>query len=167
MRLKSQPQGPNPSPEAQILVSRPKSYSRGQNPSLQAQIPAMKPQISAMKPQSSNSSLEAQILVSRLKSQHPGPNPSLEPKKKISIGHWPPRGRCPTNHLTPTYTHIGATGTADHLTLLQLLFLNFIFPKSLEKIMKKNSKIDTINLTVNGTNSYRQKENIGFTLMLC
>ena len=33
--------------------------------------------------------------------------------------------------------------------------------------MKKNCRINIIDLTVNGTNSYRQKENIGFTLMLC
>ena len=41
---------------------------------------------------------------------------------KNSIGHRPLRGRCPSNHHTPTYTHIGATGTADHLTLLRLFF---------------------------------------------
>ena len=51
-----------------------------------------------------------------LKSQPPGSN-------KISIGHRPFRGRCPTHHLTPTYTHIGATGTADHLTLLRLFLI--------------------------------------------
>ena len=36
-----------------------------------------------------------------------------------SIGHRPLQGRCPSHHHT-TYTHIGATGTTDHLTLLRL-----------------------------------------------
>ena len=30
----------------------------------------------------------------------------------------PYRGRCPSRHRKSTYTHIGATSTADHLTLL-------------------------------------------------
>ena len=55
-----------------------------------------------------------------LKSHPPGSN-------KISIGHRPLWGHCPTNHLTPTYTHIGATGTADHLTLLRLFLFSTHF----------------------------------------
>ena len=67
----------------------------------------------------SNHSLETQIPVSRLKSN--------------SVGHRPLRGCCLSNHLKPIYTHIGAMGTADHLTLLRLflsffLSFSFLFP---------------------------------------
>ena len=41
------------------------------------------------------------------------------PKKHRSMASF-----CPSYHLTPTYTHIGATGTADHLTLLRLFFFH-------------------------------------------
>ena len=58
-------------------------------------------------------SLEAHIPASRPKSQSWGSN-------KDSIGHRPLWGRCPSNYLTPSYTHIGATGTADHRTLWRL-----------------------------------------------
>ena len=61
--------------------------------------------------------------------------PPFRGSNKNSIGHRPLRGRCPSNHLTPTYTHIGATGTADHLTLLRLFtfsaFLSFLSPDAL------------------------------------
>ena len=72
-----------------------KSQPCGANPHLQAQIPASRPQF-----------------------QPPGSN-------KNSIGHRLLRGRCPSHHLTPSYTHLGATGTADHLTLLRLFFFFF------------------------------------------
>ena len=89
------PRGPNSSLKAQILLlfSRLKSQPSGSTPHLQAQIPASRPQF-----------------------QPPGSN-------KNSIGHRLLRGRCPSQHLTPSYTHLGATGTADHLTLLRLFFL--------------------------------------------
>ena len=35
------------------------------------------------------------------------------------IGHWPLRGCC-SHHLIPTYSNLGASGTADHVTLLRL-----------------------------------------------
>ena len=54
--------------EAQILVSRPKSYSWGLNPSLETQIQASLPK----------SQIEAQIPASRPKSQPQGSNPSLK-----------------------------------------------------------------------------------------
>ena len=54
------------------------------------------------------------IWASRPQFQPPGSN-------KNSIGHRLLRGRCPFHHLTPSYTHLRATGTADHLTLLRLL----------------------------------------------
>ena len=79
-------------------------------------------------PNHSNPSLEAQIPASKPKSQPRSPNPSLraqlsafnEARNLLSIGHWSLLGRCPPYHRTSTYTHIGATGTADHLTLLRL-----------------------------------------------
>ena len=40
-----------------------------------------------------------------------------------SIGHRPLRDRCPSNHLMPTYTHLGVTGTTDYLMLLRPLHL--------------------------------------------
>ena len=111
-RLKSQPPGPNPSLKAQIPASRPKSQPWGSNSNLEAQIP-----VSRLKsqPQGSNPCLYAQIPASRPQFQPPGSN-------KNSIGHRLLRGRCPSHHLTPSYTHLGATGTADHLTLLRLFF---------------------------------------------
>ena len=42
------------------------------------------------------------------------------------MGRRPLWGRCP---LTPTYTHIGATGTADHLTLLRLFQVGYALLK--------------------------------------
>ena len=44
----------------------------------------------------------------------------LNAQNLLSIGHRPLRGRCPSHHHTSTDTHVGATGTADHLTLLRL-----------------------------------------------
>ena len=49
----------------------------------------------------------------------------LKPEKIVLcgiIGHWPLRDRCPSHYLIPTYTNLGASGTADHVTLLRLLF---------------------------------------------
>ena len=37
------------------------------------------------------------------------------------MGHRPLQGRCPSHDLIPTYTNLGASGTADHVTLLRLL----------------------------------------------
>ena len=36
----------------------------------------------------------------------------LSQSDKNSIGHRPLWSRCPSNHLTPTNTHLGATGNA-------------------------------------------------------
>ena len=48
-----------------------------------------------------------------------------QPIKRIC--HWPFWGRCPSHyHILPN-TYWGATGTADHLTLLRLLLLFFIY----------------------------------------
>ena len=58
-------------------------------------------------PQDPNLSFKAQIPALRLKYQ---PIASKVTKHKY----------CPSHHHTSTYTHIGASGTADHLTLLQL-----------------------------------------------
>ena len=44
------------------------------------------------------------------------------------VGHWPFRGRCSSHRLILTYTNIGASGTADHATLLQLFFLPLLVP---------------------------------------
>ena len=46
------------------------------------------------------------------------------------IGHLPLRGRCPsTIYYITTYTNRGASGTADHVTLLRLsLAFPFLFP---------------------------------------
>ena len=38
-------------------------------------------------------------------------------------------GRCPSHHLIPTYTNLGASGTADYLTLLQI-FLSVEYQKN-------------------------------------
>ena len=70
--------------------------------------------------QGSNHSLKAQTAALRLKSHHWCLNSILELQNSLSIGHRPHWGRCPSYHHTPTYIHIGATGTADHLTLLRL-----------------------------------------------
>merc|ERR1712121_624089 len=78
----------------------------------------------------SNPSLEAQIPASRPKSQPRGSNSSLELQNLLSIGHRLLRGRCPSHHHTPTYTHIAATGTADHLTLLRLFLFILFFSSS-------------------------------------
>ena len=101
---KFQPWGPNFSPKAQI----PASYTR-----LKAKIPASRLKY---QPGGSNSSPKAPNPASRPQSQPWGSNEN-------SIGCLPLLGRCPSNHLTPTYTHTGATGTADHLTLLRLFVL--------------------------------------------
>ena len=43
------------------------------------------------------------------------------------IGHLPLRGRCPsTIYYITTYTNRGASGTADHVTLLRLFFFFFL-----------------------------------------
>ena len=47
----------------------------------------------------------------------------LNTQNLLSIGHRPLRGHCPSHHHTLTYTHIGAKGTADHLTLLRLFYI--------------------------------------------
>ena len=33
------------------------------------------------------------------------------------------RGRCPSHHLIPTHSNLGASGTADHVTLLRLFIV--------------------------------------------
>ena len=66
------------------------------------------------------SSTHSRHPIKRVKSQHQSSNPSLIPQNILSIGHRPLWGRCPSHHHTPTYTHRGAMGTADHLTLLRL-----------------------------------------------
>ena len=52
--------------------------------------------------------------------------PQIRKTEKIAlcgiIGHWPLWGRCPSHHHISTYTNIGASGTADHVTLLRLNF---------------------------------------------
>ena len=124
------PQNPCPRFMADILASRPKFYPQGSNFSFKAQIPPSRLKSQSLGP---NPRLEAQIPVSRLKSHPRGSNhhlqapipasrPQFQPpgSNKNSIGHRLLRGRCPSHHLTPSYTHIGATGTADHLTLLRL-----------------------------------------------
>ena len=40
------------------------------------------------------------------------------------IGQRPLRGRCPSDHLIPTYNDLGALSTADHVTLLRLLIVS-------------------------------------------
>ena len=85
--------------------------------------PSLKPQILALKlksqPQSSNHSLMAQITALRLKFN---PRASKLTKHRSSA----PSGPLPLSPSHITYTHIGATGTADHLTLLRL-FPSFPF----------------------------------------
>ena len=135
-RPKSQPPGPNPSLKGQISASRPKSQPPGPNPSIQAQTPASWLKIQT---KGSNPSPKTQIpvlsighqilwgLLTMSKYMLQASNRALSPisqlfqSEKNSIGHRLLRGRCPSNHHTSTYTHIGATGTADHLTLLRLL----------------------------------------------
>ena len=112
--------GSNSNIEAQIQASRLKSMHRGSNPSLVAQIQASWLKLQA---HGSNHDLEAQITAQRLKSHYLCSTSSLALQNLLSIGHRLLRGRCPSHHHTPTYTHIGATGTADHLTLLRLLIL--------------------------------------------
>ena len=104
----------SPPLETQNPASRLKIQPGGSKSSLKAQNPA------------SNCSLKAQIQSWSLKFQHWGSNLSLEPSKLLSIGHRPLRGRCPSHHHTSTYTHIGATGTADHLTLLRLFTVDLV-----------------------------------------
>ena len=118
--LISQPQcftpshdAPTPTQEASSPTSWHQSQPLGLNPRLQPHPEGSKPNLMAPIPalwpkscrHSSNPCLNCLILA------------------QSSIGHRLLQGRCPSHHLTPSYTHIGATGTADHLTLLQLLGL--------------------------------------------
>ena len=66
-----------------------------------------------------NTSLKAQIPGHRPKVQPPDPNSSLEAQITTALVTilW---GCCPSNHFTPTYTHIRAKGTTCYLMLLRL-----------------------------------------------
>ena len=142
-RPKSQPQGPNLSLQAQIPASRPKSQHPGPNPSIQAQTPASWLKIQT---KGSNPSPKTQIpvlsighqilwgLLTMSKYMLQASNRALSPisqlfqSEKNSIGHRLLRGCCPSHHHTPTYTHIGAMDTANHLTLLRLFSLGLATP---------------------------------------
>ena len=99
--------------EAQIPISKLKSQPRSSNPSILAQITASRLK---SQPQGSNHSLKAQIPILMLKFK---PRVSKISKHTSSAL----RGRCPSYHHTTIYTHIGAMGTADHLTFLRLQFV--------------------------------------------
>ena len=105
-------------------------------------------------PQGSSHILEAQITALKVKSQPWGSNHSpkaqipllmlkfkLDTQNLLSIGHRPLRGRCPSHHHTSTYTHIGATGTADHLTLLRLLSPHEL--RQIKKTLSRQEKFKT------------------------
>ena len=97
-----------PSLVAQIPVLRPKSQPQGLNPSLEAQISAVKVKILSLRPKShswgQNLILEAQIPASRPKSQFEdqikafgaaAQKEEIIPHMCESIGHRPLQGRCP------------------------------------------------------------------------
>ena len=147
--LKSQPQGSNPSHEAQILALWLKSQPRGSNPSLETQIPASRLK---SQPQGSNPSLEARVLASnlsfeaqipalKLKSNLPGSDSSLEAPNLLSIGHQLLQGHCPSNHHETQHEGNGyclPSGICESLPLSGDEDIGWSKPLRF-KIFKKNS----------------------------
>ena len=63
------------------------------------------------------------------------------------IGHRPLQGRCPSHHLIPTYTNLGASGTADHVTLLRLFSFIHVFESARGKcIIQPYSVLATLDI---------------------
>ena len=113
--ISSPPSSPSPAspptlslPENQIPTIRLKSKPWGPNPILEIPIPVSRPK---SLPQGPNTNLDAQL-----------PAPMC-----LSIGNLSFWGHCPC-HLIPSCTNLGASGTADHLTLLRIS--NFLLPFS-------------------------------------
>ena len=85
---------------------------------LRPQIRRSRPQIKPLRPQTTP-------LRPYIKPLSP-PNQLLKPEKIALcgiIGQRPLRGRCPSDHLIPTYNDLGALSTADHVTLLRILIV--------------------------------------------
>ena len=120
---------------AQITATKLQSQTRGSNPRLKAPIPDSKLQYQLW---DSNPSLKGPTPAPWLQPQHHGSNSTLmAPIPSLALGlksrfNTPilakhrssaPTGPLPLSPSHLTFTNLGATGTADHLTLLRLFFI--------------------------------------------